>query len=357
MGKLTISIDVMGGANAPHCVLEAVNNYLAKNKNVFFRLYGDSKRLESQLTHYANINSQNAQIHHCTQIVPDSEKPKDAFKNFKDSSMYKAVEAVKTGAADACISGGNTGALLFTSHMILRTLENVKRPALVGIYPNLKGGTVFLDVGANAECDAINYFQFALMGHCLAQVWLNKKTPSIAILNVGSEETKGRDVERIAFQMLKNTGLNFFGFVEGYDLADGVVDVVVTDGFSGNLVVKTTEGSVSMVRSIIKGAFKGNYLSMLGGALAKGGFDKAFKVIDPRNYNGAMFAGLNGIVVKSHGSSDAQAFFGAITKTVGLTQSKINTKVAQLLGELHDIEATAKVSLMTKIKQKLHIGE
>ena len=357
MNKLIISIDAMGGANAPHCVLEALNDFIAKNKKVFFRLYGDLKHLESQMSLYPYLKGDHVQIHHCTQVIPDDERPKEAFKNYKDSSMYQAVNSVKTGLAHACISGGNTGALLFVSQMLLRTLDNVKRPALVGVYPNLKGGTVLLDVGANAECDAVNFFQFALMGHCFAQAVLNKKNPSIAILNVGSEETKGRDVERTAFSMLKNSGLNFFGFVEGYDLANGTVDVVVTDGFSGNIVVKTTEGSVRMVNKIIKDAFKSTFLSMLGGTLAKSSFSKASKIIDPRSVNGAMFIGLNGIVVKSHGSADSLAFYNAINKTLEVTENQINKKVAKLLKELHDLEAFGKTSIISKIKQKLHIGE
>lgn len=347
----------MGGANAPHCVLEALSNFLAKNQKVYFRLYGNMKHLESQRSLYPNLNNENVQIHNCSQVVPDDERPKEAFKNYKDSSMYQAVNSVKEGLASACISSGNTGALLFISQMLLRTLDNVKRPALVGVYPNLEGGTVLLDVGANTECDAVNFFQFALMGHCFAQVVLNKKNPSIGILNVGSEDTKGREVERTAFKMLKNSGLNFFGFVEGFDLADAAVDVVVTDGFSGNIVVKTTEGSVRMVNKIIKTAFKSTYLGMLGGALAKRSFAKSYKIVDPSRVNGAMFIGLNGIVIKSHGSANSLAFQSAISKTVEVTENQINKKVAKLLKELHDLESQGKASLMDKIKQKLHIGE
>jgi glycerol-3-phosphate acyltransferase PlsX len=351
MNKIIISVDAMGGANAPHCVVDAIDKILQTHKDVYFKIFGDEDRVKKAFKSYGEI-SDRIEIIHTTKAVTDDEQPIKALKQGRESSMYKAIQSVKAGESQACISGGNTGALMVMSKMVLGSLPNVKRPAIVNVFPNLKGGCVILDLGANSECDPINLFQFALMGHCYARAVLKKTKPLIGILNVGTEEYKGRDIEKKTYELLKQSGLNFYGHIEGYDITNGTVDVVVTDGFSGNIVIKVAEGTAKMCRNYIKEAFQSSFFAKLGGLLAKKGLKTILGRVDPRNYNGAMFVGVDGIVVKSHGSSDAKGFANALEVTISLIKQDINNEISQLLTQLHELEST-KESLISKIKHKL----
>ncbi len=349
--NIIISIDAMGGANAPHCIVDAIAKVIESHKGVSFKIFGDEERINTALKPHG-ISQDRIEVIHTTKAITDDEQPIKALKTGKDSSMYKAIQAVKNGEANACISGGNTGALMVMSKMVLGSLHNVKRPAIVNIFPNLKGGCVILDLGANSECDAANLFQFALMGHAYARAVLKKDRPLIGILNVGTEEYKGRDIEKKTYEMLKQSGLNFYGHIEGYDITKGTVDVVVTDGFSGNIAIKVAEGTANICRDYIKEAFQSSFFAKIGGLLARKGLKTVLSRVDPRNYNGAMFIGVDGIVVKSHGSSDHKGFANAIDVTARLIKQDVNNEISQLLTQLHELESS-KESLISKIKHKL----
>lgn len=349
--RLVISVDAMGGANAPLCVIEAIANISQKHKDVFFLIHGDATRLSFKISQ-SKIPSHSYQLIHCADVISDDEQPIKALKRGKESSMRKAIDAVKESRAQACISAGNTGALMVMAKLVLGSLPGIKRPAIISIFPNLKDGVVMMDLGANTECDENNFLQFAIMGHCFAKIVANKNNPKIGILNVGVEEHKGRPLEEKAHALLKNTNLNYTGFAEPYDITSGNVDVAVTDGFTGNLVLKTAEGTAKICREIIKQGFKSSFLAMIGGLLARASLKKSLSKLDPRAYNGAMFVGVNGIVVKSHGSSDAYAYEHALQVTISLAKQDINTQISTLLSQSNNI-LSEKTSIISLIKDKL----
>ncbi len=345
-----ISIDLMGGANAPNCIIEGLNNVCSTDQEVTFILYGREKEVRSKLQKASNLQGRYTLID-CNDVVSDDEQPVKALKTGKESSMCKAIEAVRDNKVDACISSGNTGALMVMTKMKLGMLPGIKRPAIVSIYPNLNQGSVMLDLGANAECDPYTLQQFAVMGCCYAHIMLKKSNPSVGILNVGIEEYKGRDIDKKTFELLKNSNLNFHGFIEGDDLAKGSVDVVVTDGFTGNVVLKTSEGVAKTCQDYIKYAFNSSLMAKLGALLARLALKKTFKKIDPRNYNGAMFIGINGIVIKSHGSSDAFAFSNAVYSAIKLARQGINADISNTFETYYSDEL--RPTLVSKIKYKL----
>lgn len=354
--NIVLSIDAMGGVNAPGAVIEGLNIFCQKQQGdgIFFHIYGNQSKLKPLLSKYPHLNGKYRLIH-TDIVVSDTEQPVRALKQGRESSMRKAIDSVKEGESNACISSGNTGALMVMAKMVLGVLSNISRPAIISLFPSFKAGAVkgvvMLDLGANAECDANNLVQFALMGHCYAKVLLGKNNPSIGILNVGIEEYKGRDVEKRTYQILRNSKLNFVGFVEGHDLTEGEVDVVVTDGFSGNLVIKVAEGTAKAIKDFIKTAFEKSIFAKIIAYFTKGILKSALTQIDPRRYNGAMFIGVNGIVVKSHGSSDGYAFANAIEVAASLVRQEINADIINVLKQMDRIETNP--SLVSKIKRKL----
>ncbi|MDF3047975.1 MAG: phosphate acyltransferase [Candidatus Midichloriaceae bacterium] len=350
MGKsIVISVDVMGGANAPLSVISGLELFCKENNSTSFLLYGretEIRQLVEKTKHLKNF----CKIIDCETVVSDDEQPVKAAKTGINSSMRKAIEAVKSGAANACVSSGNTGALMVMSKMVLGMLSGIKRPAIVSIFPNRTHGTVMLDLGANAECDPQHLMQFAIMGVCFAKVILKKENPSIGILNVGVEEYKGRELDKKLSQMLATSGLNYHGFVEGHDLSEGTVDVAVTDGFTGNIALKVAEGVAKTCMHYMKTGFKSSLISKLGALLAARGLKKSFSIIDPRHYNGAMFIGVDGIVVKSHGSSDEIAFANALSVAEKLAKDKINKNINSTI-EQHTTSTAS--SIVSKIKHSL----
>ncbi|MCE2992026.1 MAG: phosphate acyltransferase PlsX [Candidatus Jidaibacter sp.] len=350
MGKsIVISIDVMGGANAPFSVISGLELFCKNNNSVSFLLYGretEIKHLVEKTKYLKNC----CKIIECETIISDDEQPVKAVKTGINSSMRKAVEAVKTGAANACVSSGNTGALMVMSKMVLGMLAGIKRPAIVSIFPNRSHGTVILDLGANAECDPQHLMQFAIMGVCFAKVVLKKEDPSVGILNVGIEEYKGRELDKKLSHMLAESNLNYHGFIEGHDLSEGTVDVAVTDGFTGNIALKVAEGVAKTCMHYMKIGFKSSLISKFGALLAARGLKKSFEIIDPRHYNGAMFVGVDGIVVKSHGSSDEIAFANALNVAEKLVKDKINKNINSMI-EQHTTSTTS--SIVSKIKHSL----
>lgn len=327
--KLNIALDCMGGDKAPQIVIEGADIIASNNFNVNFLLFGNSKKITPILNHCRYLKGRYELIHTDEEVMAD-EKPSNALRRLTKSSMRLAIDAVKDGKADAMISAGNTGALMAIAKVVLRPLPSIDRPAIVTSIPNRKNqATVLLDMGANIDCDSSVLFQFAVMGKAFAKSALKISNPKIGVLNVGSEELKGHEHVKNVAQMLKNSELknDFYGYVEGDDIAKGTVDVVVTDGFTGNVTLKTIEGTVKLISSIIKEGFVSSIWSKIGYLFASNSLSKATKKIDPRMHNGAMLVGLNGVVVKSHGSTDRIGFSNAIKVAISLLENKINDKI------------------------------
>ncbi len=336
MTNIIISMDAMGGIGAPSIVVEAVATILNFEPDVTFLLYGDENIIK-ETDSFTKIDSSRCKIIHTTEAVCDEEKPIDAIRSGKNTSMRKAIDSVKSGEAQACISGGNTGALMVMAKMVLGSLHSIKRPAILGTFPTIKGKSVMLDLGANTECNEEMLFQFALMGHCFAKSTLQKENPSIAILNIGSEDIKGRTLEQKTAILLRQSNLNFTGYVEGHDVIEGKADVVVTDGFSGNILLKASEGVAHMFFQIIGKACKeSGIIAKIASFFLKKSLKKNFDVVNPSLNNGAMFVGINGIVVKSHGGADALGMQNAIKVSIELIRNKINEEILHELKQLED---------------------
>ena len=334
--KIVIALDCMGGDNAPACVIEGIN-FLEDEfkKDLFFLLYGDERKINKYLSKYPQLKNI-TEVRHTEVYITGEDKPSLALRK-RDSSIRLAVDAVKSGEAKAAISAGNTGALMGISKMVLKTIPGIDRPALIQLLPNFLGGsTALLDMGANIDCDSTNLFQFAIMGSAFYKAVRNCKNPKIALLNVGSEEMKGNDSIKHASLMLKNSFLkdNFLGYIEGDDIMKGLVDVVVSDGFAGNVALKAIEGASKFFASIMKEGFTHSFLSKIGYLLASSGINAAKKKIDNKQYNGAMLVGLNGIVVKSHGNADKISFASAIKNTTNLIKNGINEEIIQSIQDI-----------------------
>ena len=338
MIKQSIAIDAMGGDEGPKVTIPASLDALTKYPYLHIILVGDQSMIELLLKKYDAIDHPRISIHGTTEVVQMDESPQSALKNKKNSSMRVAINLVKDGEAEACVSAGNTGALMATARFVLKTLKGIDRPAIASNLPNQKGMTCMLDLGANADCTADQLLQFAVMGSMLTTALTKNKKPSIGLLNIGSEEMKGNEVVKEAANLLKKSHLNFYGNVEGNDIFKGTTDVVVCDGFVGNVALKTTEGLAQMMGRFLLEEFKRNWLTKLMGFFSIPVL-KAFKRrLDPRRYNGASFLGLNGIVIKSHGGTDAYGFRYAIDTAIEEVDSKIIQKIRKQL----DLEILSK---------------
>ena len=333
--KLVISIDAMGGDHAPAAIIEGVSLIAKNNPDLFFLLFGDEAQI-TPLTEQFKISPEQFKIHHTTDVVKADDKPSLAIRNGRESSMWKAIMAVRNGYASAVVSAGNTGALMAMSKICLGTITGIDRPAIATVLPTLNGHCVALDLGANAECNARNLVDFAIIGNAFHRVLLKKENPSIGLLNIGSEETKGRDEIKEASAILQGLGdkINFFGFIEGNDIAMGTTDIVVADGFSGNIALKTIEGTAKFVAKSLKKALTRSFFSKIGLVLALPAFKSLKKQMDPREYNGAMFLGLNGISVKSHGGADAYAFSCAVKYAVNMARGNLCERIKEDVQEL-----------------------
>jgi glycerol-3-phosphate acyltransferase PlsX len=321
----------MGGDDAPDFVIDGAEIVASSNQNVHFQFYGNSDIITPILQNCIALQGRYDLIHTDQFISPD-EKPSIALRKGIKSSMRLAINSVHDKSSDAVISAGNTGALMAISKIVLKPLAEIDRPAIVTFIPNQKRkATVMLDMGANIECDSDVLYQFALMGYAFAKAVLKIENPTIGLLNVGSEDLKGSDAVRAAAAMIKDSELAgaFYGYVEGNDICKGTVDVVVTDGFCGNITLKAIEGTAKMISSALKEGLSSSFLAKVGYLLASVSLGKVFKQFDPRLYNGAMLIGLNGIVVKSHGSTDKIGFANAIRVAMSLVEDKINDKIIQ----------------------------
>ncbi len=317
--RLTLSLDAMGGDHAPRIVVEGIDMVLGKLPDVDYLLFGNESLLNPLLDQFGRVRD-SAQVRHTEDTVGDDEKPGTALRSGRNSSMRLAINAVADGEAVGIVSAGNTGALMAMAKFVLKTLPGIDRPAIATYFPTLRGDTVMLDLGANVECSSDNLVQFAVMGEVFARHVLGLEQPTIGILNIGVEGLKGNEAVKEAALILQEIDLpiKFYGFVEGDDIGAGTVDVVVTDGFTGNIALKTAEGTVKLFGQFLKEALLSSPASRLGALLARPALETLRKRVDPRQYNGAMLVGLNGICVKSHGNTDAFGFSNAILVAVEL---------------------------------------
>ncbi len=311
---VTIAIDSMGGDHGTHVTVPAAVEYLRKNPGDTIVLVGLRDAIEAELRTLKTETGPNLRIHAASEVVGMDESPQLVLRNKKDSSMRVAINLVKNGEAAACVSAGNTGALMATARYVLKMLPGIDRPAIASFLPTIKGQVCMLDLGANVDCSAEHLLQFALMGSALVSAIEHKDNPTVGLLNIGSEDIKGNEVVKQAAELLQNSDLNFYGNIEGNDIFKGVTDVVVCDGFVGNVSLKTTEGLAQMLSGFLREEFNRNVFTKLAGLIAMPVLKSFKRRADPRRYNGASLLGLRGIVLKSHGSADAFAFQCAIER-------------------------------------------
>lgn len=332
---ITVAIDAMGGDHGAHVTVPAALEWLKKDSEVNIVLVGLQDVLENELKARGASVSSRLRIHHASEVVTMDDPLSTALRIKKDSSMRVAANLVKTGEANACVSAGNTGALMAISRFVLKTLDGIERPAIATTLPTLRGHTYVLDLGANVDCNAEHLLQFGIMGAMLAAAVDHKEAPSVGLLNIGEEDIKGNDVVKEAGELLKASHLNFYGNVEGDDIYKGTVDVVVCDGFVGNVALKTSEGLAQMLGTFLRHEFKRNILTQLMGLAALPVLKAFKKKMDHRRYNGASLLGLKGIVIKSHGSADAFAFQFAIERAVEEVRNGVLRRISDQMALLN----------------------
>ena len=322
--KVKIAIDAMGGENSPTKIIEGIKISLKSHNDNFFHLFGKKDLLENELNRNPEVKNY-CKIIHSNDVILDNESPLTAAKRGKESSMWKSIESQKNMDTDISLSAGNTGALLVISRLLLNCLEGINKPALAGLWPNNKNMNLVLDLGANIECDEKSLLDFTNMGSALFKALFNNDCPRVALLNVGLEEIKGNDVIKKTFSILKKKNskdFKFCGYIEGNQIMSGDVDVVITDGFTGNIALKTAEGTANFITKRLK-----NSLSKLSILLSYSSLKKFKEKLDPRKYNGAIFLGLQSPVVKSHGSTDSIGFAHSITLCNKIVKANLIEKI------------------------------
>ena len=342
--ELTVSIDAMGGDSGPGIVVAALARSILRHPSARFILHGDEAALGPLLAKRTKL-ADRVTVRHTPEQVRMDDKPSLVLRRGRNTSMWRAIESVKNKEAEVAISAGNTGALMAMAMFQLGGLEGISRPAIAALWPTKRGQSVVLDVGANISCDAEQLVDFAVMGEAFARAILGLERPSVGLLNVGSEEVKGHDAVKEAAQILRTASLpiEFAGFVEGGDISDGTVDVVVTDGFTGNIALKTGEGTARLVIGYLRSALRGSLLGRIGGLIASGSLRALRRKLDPSSSNGGIFLGLNGIIVKSHGGTDAMGFAGALDMAIDMAEAGVITRIIADHAELqpHTPEAAA----------------
>ena len=332
--SIHLSLDAMGGDYAPDIVVEGAAQSKIRYPNLKFSFFGNEEKIIPLINALDILKNSN--IIHTNEFIDSNEKPSIAVRQGKNSSMGMAIQLVKSGKADALVSAGNTGALMAMSKLILRPMDGITRPAIAAYFPTIVGESCMLDLGANLECDAKNLVQFAFMGQAFANIVMGVKDPSVSLLNIGEEEQKGLDYIREASKILisLNEQINYRGFIEGDKIAQGLSDVIISDGFSGNVSLKTAEGTALLVTSYLKKALSSSLSSKIGYLFAKKAINNFRLQMDPRKYNGAVFLGLNGIAVKSHGGTDAFGFANAIGVAVDMVRynfiSNLKDKISKI---------------------------
>jgi glycerol-3-phosphate acyltransferase PlsX len=325
----------MGGDHGPHVTVAAALAFQSRSDDVDIILVGVREALESELAARGAAGSPRLRVHAASEVVAMDEPPAQAMRYKKDSSMRVAVNLVKSGAADACVSAGNTGALMAISRFVLKTLPGVDRPAIASVLPNMKGGyTYVLDLGANVDCTPEQLMQFGVMGAMLVAAVEHRERPSVGLLNIGVEDIKGNETVKRAAELLRSSGLNFHGNVEGDDIYKGTTDVVVCDGFVGNALLKASEGVAKMIVAFLRQEFTRNPWRLLAAALAKPVLSALRSRMDPAQYNGATLVGLRGIVIKSHGSADTRAFGHALERAVEEVRNAVPKRIAEKMQQI-----------------------
>jgi len=307
-----LAIDAMSGDHGPSVTVPAALDALRRHPEASILLVGDEDLLQGALKDASQPLRERIEIRHASQVVAMDELPSQALRSKKDSSMRVAINLVKSGEAGACVSAGNTGALMATARYVLKMLPGIDRPAICSAIPDLVDKTFVLDLGANADCEVEHLVQFAVMGSALVSALDNKAAPSIGLLNIGEEQIKGNERVKQAAQLLRQSGLNYTGYVEGHHLSAGIVDIIVTDGFSGNVMLKAIEGTAHYIGQKIREEFRRNLFTRLQALAAMSSLNRLRRGMNPQRYNGASFLGLRGIVVKSHGGADRLGFATAI---------------------------------------------
>lgn len=335
---IKIAIDAMGGDHGPATLLPGLARIAERRDDVRFLVFGRKEIVQPVMDGLPRLASV-AEVIHCDIAVRMDDKPSQALRHGRwKSSMWKAIEAVKAGDADACVSAGNTGALMAMSKFCLRTMANIERPAIAAIWPTLRGESVVLDVGATIGADSQQLIDFAILGAAMARSLKENDRPSVGLLNVGVEEIKGQEEVKEAGRILRQadmSSMSYHGFVEGNDIGNGTVDVVVTEGFAGNIALKTAEGTARQMASYLRSAMKRTLMARIGYIFAKGAFDFLRQKMDPGRSNGGVFLGLNGIVVKSHGGADADSFAAAIDLAYDMVRNRLLDRIEADLDLFH----------------------
>ena len=335
--SVTIALDAMGGDHGPSVVIPAAAISLIRHPEARFLLVGDAAYIELELAAHPALAAKSELVHTDVAIAMDA-KPSQALRKGRyRSSMWLAIQAVRDGHADAAVSAGNTGALMVMAKFCLKTMEGVDRPAIAAIWPTIEAECIVLDVGANVGADSRQLVEFALMGAGMARALFGIDKPSVGLLNIGVEEVKGLDEIKKAAAVLKEAPLpiRYHGFVEGDDVGRGAVDVVVTDGFTGNIALKTAEGTAKQIGEYLRAAMGQSLLARIGAVLAQGAFRALKEKMDPRQLNGGIFLGLNGIVVKSHGGTDATGFASAIDLAYDMASNGVVKRLASDVAGFH----------------------
>ena len=340
--KITIAIDAMGGDNSPNKTIEGLSLFLKKNvqnNDFFINLYGDKTKIEHELNKFS-VSKKLIKIVHSSSVVSDDETPLSAVKNSRNTSMWNSINSQIEGDADISLSAGNTGVLLVISRMILKMMSQLSKPALAGLWPNKNGMNVVLDLGANIECDDENLVEFAELGSALYKSLYPHDKPLVSLLNVGSEEIKGTEILKKAYKKLNNlsdeNNFIFKGYIEGNKIMDGSTNVIVTDGFTGNIALKTAEGTAKFITDNLKKSLTENFLTKISLIFSYFALKKFKNRLDPRKYNGAIFLGLNGPVVKSHGGTDAIGFYHSIDLCYKIVKGNLLDQIRNNLNHLNN---------------------
>ena len=330
-----LSIDAMGGDNAPQMVIDGLAIAVLRHPTVKFLLHGDEARVAPLVARHPALKAR-SEIRHVAEFVAMEEKPGAALKRRDTTSMWRSIASVKAGEAQAIVSAGNTGALMAMARMILKSMPGIDRPAIAALWPNPRGESVVLDVGANIGPDERQLVDFAILGEAYARVIMGLDRPSVALLNIGAEEVKGNEAVKAAAADIRASGIdmNFYGFVEGDDISLGTVDVVVTDGYTGNIALKTAEGAAKLISNYLSNAIRRSLFARIGYLFAQGAFKTLREKMDPRSLNGGVFLGLNGVVVKSHGGTDSIGYASAVDLAIDVAKSDIASKVQSRLAEI-----------------------
>ena len=327
---IKIAVDAMGGENSPNKIIEGISIHSKKNNSIKYKIFGN-ENLILPLINKNNISNERYDIIHTESIVEDSDSALGAAKK-KDSSLWLAIESLKNNSSDAIVSAGNTGALFVIAKLNLKMIENIDKPALSGLWPNKNGLNVVLDLGANIECSEKNLIDFSLMGSALHKALFENESAKVALLNVGSEETKGNNIIKNTFQTLstkKNSLYEFHGYIEGNEIMEGKVNVIVTDGFTGNVALKTAEGTANFITTELKNALSSSIIGKISSLINFKNIKKFKDKLDPRLYNGAILLGLNKPVIKSHGSTDSLGFASSLSVCEQIIRGRLIDKIKE----------------------------